>query len=224
MTYNIKGQAALWRRDHIQKIGRVIRDAEADIVGLQEVHRGTFLSRRRDQPAELEEASGMRVCFGPSFGDEHRAYGNAILTRGTIEESHVARLPGTGEPRSVFVATIAVGGARVQVFVTHLSAWGRFGRGSRLLQAEAVAHLAEASKLPFILMGDFNSNPSSAELAAFHDGKFVMSCFVEKVITHRATRQCLDYIFVDPAWSIRESRVLQTGPSDHWPLIAELER
>jgi endonuclease/exonuclease/phosphatase family metal-dependent hydrolase len=73
-------------------------------------------------------------------------------------------------------------------------------------------------------MGDFNSSPSSAELSAFHDGKIVMSCFVEKVVTHRATRQCLDYIFVDPGWSIRDARVLQTGPSDHWPLIAELER
>jgi endonuclease/exonuclease/phosphatase family metal-dependent hydrolase len=224
MTYNIKGAAALWHGDHVQKIGAVIRDAAPDIVGLQEVHRGTFLSRRRDQPAELEEASGMRVCFGPSFGDEHRAYGNAILTRGTIEESHVARLPGTGEPRSVFVATIALDKLRVQVFVTHLSAWGRFGRSARLLQAEAVARHAEASKHPFVLMGDFNSNPTGAELSAFHDGKLVTSCFVEKVVTHRATRQCLDYIFVDPAWSIRDARVLQTGPSDHWPLIAELER
>src|ERR671921_531594 len=101
MSYNIKGQAALLHGDHIREIGRVIREANADVVGLQEVHRGTFLSRRRDQPAELEEASGMKVYFGPSFGDERRSYGNAILTRLPVEETHVEPLPGKGEPRSL---------------------------------------------------------------------------------------------------------------------------
>src|SRR5579859_6455998 len=100
MTYNIKGQAALFHRDHTRQIGRLIRDAQADVVGLQELHRGTWQSRFRDQLAEIEDASGMQAYFGPSFGDEHRAYGNAILTRGRVEEYHVEALAGRGEPRS----------------------------------------------------------------------------------------------------------------------------
>lgn len=224
MTYNIKGQAALLHRDHTRKIGQVIRDANADIVGLQEVHRGTLSSRRGDQPAEIEEASGMKVWFGPSFGDDRRAYGNALLTRGNVEETRVEQLPGKGEPRSLFAATVTLNGNAFNVYVTHLAAWGRFGSKTRLQQAEAVAKHAEASKLPFILMGDFNSSPTSAELNMFHDGNLVTSCIVGHVVTHRATRQCLDYIFVDPAWKIHNANVLQTGPSDHWPLIAELER
>src|SRR5436305_14649175 len=100
MTYNIKGQAALFHRDHIDKIGRVIAAAKPDIVGLQEVHRGTWQSRRRDQVAALEAASGMKAYFGPSFGNDQKAYGNAILTNANVEESHVEALPGKGEPRS----------------------------------------------------------------------------------------------------------------------------
>lgn len=223
MSYNIKGQAALLHRDHIRDIGRVIREANADIVGLQEVHRGTFLSRRRDQPAELEQAAGMKVYFGPSFGDERRSYGNAILTRLPVEETHVEPLPGKGEPRSLFAATVDLEGSRSHVYVTHLAAWGWFGRRTRLLQAEALARHAAEAKLPFVLMGDFNTSATSAELRAFHDGNLVTSCFVGPVVTHRATRQCLDYIFVDPRWTIRDAQVLRHGPSDHWPLIAELE-
>lgn len=220
MTYNIKGQAALFHGDHVQKIGRVIRDAQPDIVGLQEVHRGTWQSRGRDQIAGLEESSGMKAWFGPSFGNETRAYGNALLTRGAVEEHHVEPLPGSGEPRSLFVATIAIDGVRLHAFVTHLVAWGRFGSKKRLLQAEAVARRAEQSKLPFIVMGDFNSGPATSELRVFHDGRIVTSCFAPDVITHRGTRQCLDYIFVDPSWQIHDARVLQQGPSDHWPLLA----
>ena len=224
MTYNIEGQAALIHRDHSRKIGRVIRDAQADVVGLQEVHRGTWQARFRDQFAEIEDASGMQAYFGRSFGDEHRAYGNAILTRGRVEEHHIEALPGRGEPRSMFAATMDVDGVRLHAYVTHLAAWGRFGASKRLKQAEAVAQFATQSTLPFVLMGDFNSGPTSPELRVFHDGKFVASCFTADVITHRATRQCLDYIFVDPAWEIRDARVLEHGPSDHWPLVVELER
>ena len=221
MTYNIKGQSALLHSDHIRKIAGVIREAGADIVGLQEVHRGTWQSRKRDQVAELEEASGMKAYFGPSFGD---AYGNAILTNGTVEEQHVEPLPGGGEPRSLFATTIDAGGVRLHAYVTHLAAWGRFGSSKRLPQAEAVAKRVQQSTLPFVLMGDFNAKPSSAELRVFLEGKFVGSCFKPDVITHRGTKQCLDYIFVDPGWEVRNARVIELGPSDHWPLIAELEK
>lgn len=222
MTYNIKGQAALFHGDHIRRIGEVIREARPDVVGLQEVHRGTWQSRFRDQIAGLEEASGLTAYFGRSFGDERRAYGNAVLTNARVEEQHVESLPGSGEPRSLFATTIAVGAVRLHAYVTHLSAWGRFGSSKRLAQAEAVAKRAAESTLPFVLMGDFNTGPTSAELRVFQDSRFVSSCFRGDIITHRGTRQCLDYIFVDPRWEVLDSRVIERGPSDHWPLIVEL--
>jgi endonuclease/exonuclease/phosphatase family metal-dependent hydrolase len=44
------------------------------------------------------------------------------------------------------------------------------------------------------------------------------------VVTYRATKQCLDYIFTDPTWRIGDARVITRGPSDHWPLLAAIER
>lgn len=224
MTYNIKGQSAVLHARHIERVAEVIRDAKPDIVGVQEMHRGTWQARFRDQAAELERLTGMQLFFGRAMGKGSSEYGNAVLTRGTIVETRIDPLPGKGEPRSMLGATIDVDGTRLIVYVTHLVAWARFGSRTRLMQAEAVARMVAKSKLPFVLMGDFNTNPTSEELRVFHDGSIVTSCVAEKIVTHRATKQCLDYIFTDPTWQIREARVIERGPSDHWPLVATIDR
>jgi endonuclease/exonuclease/phosphatase family metal-dependent hydrolase len=224
MTYNIKGHGALLRPLHIERIAEVIRETKPDIVGVQEMHRGTWKVRFRDQAAELERLTGMQLCFGRAMGKGSSEYGNAVLTRGAIVDTRIDPLPGAGEPRSMLGATIDVDGVRLIAYVTHLAAWARFGLRTRLRQAEAVAWLVTKSELPFVLMGDFNTSPTSEELRVFHDGTIVTSCFVGKVVTHRATKQCLDYIFTDPTWLIRDAKVIARGPSDHWPLLAAIER
>lgn len=222
MSYNIKGHGSLFRDRHLEEIALVIREAKPDVVGIQELHRRTLRARYRDQLAELESNTGMRACFGRSLLRKSGEYGNAILVRGEITESEVLPLPGKGEPRTVLRAALQLGGLAIDVFVTHLVAWGRLERRTRALQAAAVASITERAKRPFVLMGDFNTTPKSEELAAFHDGKLVSSCFPAGAITHRATRQCLDSIFADPRWEVVASRVVDAGPSDHWPLVADL--
>ena len=222
MTYNIKGQAALLRGGHIARIASVISDVRPDLVGLQEVHRSSWQSRFRDQAAELQQLTGLTLAFGRAMGNRRSEYGNAILTRGRVSDVRVEVLPGRGEPRSLIAATVEIDDLQLRAFVTHLAAWGRFGFRTRLLQAQAVAALTGQSDLPFLLAGDFNSDPRSEELAVFQNTAFVSSCFVDTVVTHRATKKCLDYIFVHPGWQIRSAEVLQRGPSDHWPLVAEI--
>jgi endonuclease/exonuclease/phosphatase family metal-dependent hydrolase len=224
MTYNIKGHGTLLRPAHIEGIAAVIAEEKPDIIGVQELHRGSWKARFHDQAAELERLTGLNLAFGKAMAKGSSEYGNAILTRGRIADAHIAPLPGSGEPRTVLAATVELDGVAIDTYVTHLAAWGRFGTKTRLAQAEAVANIAASSTRPFILTGDFNSNPTSAELRVFHSGDLVMSCFVDPIVTHRATRQCLDYIFVDPSWQIRQANVVRRGPSDHWPLVAELER
>jgi endonuclease/exonuclease/phosphatase family metal-dependent hydrolase len=224
MTYNIKGHGGLLRRTHLDGIAQVIVETQPDVVGLQEVHRGGWKARGVDQAAELERLTGMQLAFGLSMAKGKSEYGNAVLTRGRITATNVSPLPGKGEPRTLLGVTIELDGRQLLAYVTHLAAWGGFGAKTRLVQAQAVAELTSSSTLPFVLTGDFNSNPTSDELRVFHDGALVTSCFADAVVTHRATRQCLDYIFVDRGWQIRSSEVVTRGPSDHWPLVAELER
>ena len=222
MSYNIRGQAALYGSAHLERIASVIRAVDPDVVALQEVHRGTWKSRYRDQLAEISERTGLRAAFGASIDLGRGHYGNAVLTRGEILHTVVHPLPGGGEARTMLEALVELEGGVLTVYSTHLAAWGFWGRRTRVRQAARAARIVRRSRIPFILAGDFNSEPSTRELAWFEKDTRLISCFSAPSATHRVTRQCLDYIFVDRRWEIENARVIAEGPSDHWPIIAEL--
>lgn len=223
MSYNAEGHAALFREDHLQRLAEVIVAQQADIVGLQEIHRGTWQARFRDQAMELARLTGMNAYFGPSFTIFGGQYGNAVLTRGRIVQARVFNLPSVGEPRSLLQATIDIDGSRMNFFVTHLASWGKINRKSRLEQIQCIAEHVRRSTLPYIVVGDFNATPATPEFQWFRHSALVYLCGETGVSTHRLTGQQLDYIFADPGWQLRSGRVLLSGPSDHWPLLAEIE-
>lgn len=223
MTYNIQGQAARLRADHIERIARLIEEVQPDVVGLQEVHRGGWQARSQDQAAELERRTGMHLAFGHAFGAAGHEFGNAVLTRGSILESRVHRLPGRGEPRSLLECSLDIRGARLDFCVTHLAAWGPLGARTRARQATEVARIVESLQGPVVLTGDFNANPATPALRPLHQGPLMLSCFRGDEVTHGRTRQCLDSILVDRRWRILHTEVRREGPSDHWPMIVQLE-
>ena len=59
MSYNIQGHGALLGRRYLEGIARVIRRARPEVVGLQEVHRGTWAARFGDQVRILARITGM---------------------------------------------------------------------------------------------------------------------------------------------------------------------
>ncbi|MFN2238729.1 MAG: endonuclease/exonuclease/phosphatase family protein [Thermoanaerobaculia bacterium] len=224
MSYNIRGgQAALQGTSYVDSIGDLIALSGADVVGLQDVHRETWRSRFRDQAEELRARTGFDLAFAPSMDLGRGACGNALLTRGTILHTFTHRLPGKGEPRTMLEALVELRGGVFTAYVTHLAASGRHGSVARLRQASHASRLVRRSRLPFVLASDFNSPPTSRELRMFSDRSRIVSC-LEAVAKGEMTGECLDYIFVDPQWSVTKAHALAGGPSDHSPLIAELER
>ena len=224
MTYNIQGQAARIRADHIERIARLIVAVQPDVVGLQEVHRGGWQARSRDQAAEIERLTGMHLVFGAALSNSRRAFGNAILTSGRILQSKVHPLPGRGEPRVLLACSIEAGGILVNACVTHLAAWGPLGARTRGEQASEVARLVEKLRGPVILTGDFNADPAKRELWPLHQGPLMLSCFRGDEVTYARTKQCLDSILIDRQWRVTHAEVRREGPSDHGPMIAEMER
>ncbi len=225
MSWNIKGRGARSRAQHIEEVAETIVALDPDVVGLQEVHRLTRNAGGIDQFETLQRLTGLQGTFGRSFErNDGGDYGNAVLTRGRVITSDVHLLPGTGEPRTMLASTVELDGQRFVFYVTHLSAWGRLGRKNRMLQTAVATEIITGGDSPFVLAGDFNTGPSAAELRQFHGGDLVISCFAKPSITHRTTRSCLDYIFVDPGWEVTASEIVKKGPSDHWPLLAQLRR
>ena len=221
MTYNIQGHAAIRRADHVPKLAEVIAAAAPDVVGLQEVHCRTraYAGHQGEQLADL---TGLNLVFGKACAMDGGDYGNAILTRGKIVRSHTYPLPGSGEPRSLLQADLELNGAAFTFFVTHLAAWGRLLRNARLRQIAELGDITARGSLPHLLVGDFNVAPAAEEMRVLLTHGHLRLCGEQREPTFPMTRQRLDYVFCDPRWELLRSEVIHRGPSDHWPVVADL--
>ncbi|HXG59675.1 MAG TPA: endonuclease/exonuclease/phosphatase family protein [Thermoanaerobaculia bacterium] len=222
MTYNIRGDAAARRPDHIPKIAETIAAIQPDLVALQEVHCRNRFSARADQAAQIAGLTGLNVHFGRSCEMEGGDYGNAVLTRGSIESARVHPLPGSGEPRSLLETGVRIDGAEIAFFVTHLAAWGRLLRRARLEQIAVLGDIIGRATMPHLLAGDFNVPPPAGEMRTLLGHGHLRLCGDAREATFPLTRQRLDYIFGGPGWEVIDSEVVRRGPSDHWPVTATL--
>ncbi len=224
MTYNIEGDAELLKgSSHIDEIARVINEVNPDIVGLNEVHRGTWQARFHDQIARLQQLTHMNGVFGRSYSEVGGAFGNAMLTRGQIVAADVHNLPCAGEPRSLLATTVRIDHADIQFFVGHVASWGGLNRSTRDKQLECIGSHVRVSPYPHILTGDFNAPPEATEMARFRRLNTTLQiCGAGLPPTQRVMNKRIDYIFADRGWQVRSARVLEAGPSDHFPVIAEL--
>ena len=222
MTYNIAGHDQLYDPNHIRKIAAVIREVKPDIVGLQEVHRKTWQSRFHDQAKELHELTGLNIFFGrvtekSEEVSETRSSLAAISLSVTIHP-----LPSVGEPRSLIESVIRIDGATINVYVTHLTSWGRLKSASRDEELVCIAKHVRTSRYPYLLLGDFNAPPDRVEMRKFRKLNAAQICGEEIGVTIPMLNERIDYIFADYGWEVRSARVLEIGPSDHYPVIAEL--
>lgn len=136
-----------------------IREAGADLVGLQEVDMGTWRSGGRDTLAGMLAATGFAYGhFIPAMDYDGGRYGCALLSRYPILSFDCFPLEcGDREPRAVGRAVIDVDGRRLTFLNTHLS---------YETPADRVPQFARLRELlpeqgPFILTADFNTEDFS---------------------------------------------------------------
>jgi endonuclease/exonuclease/phosphatase family metal-dependent hydrolase len=149
----------------------VIRAADPDVIGLQEVDRFWARSGYQDEPEVLASALGMpHRCYAANLdhpADEHadrpHQYGTLILSRFPILTCRNTLLPrsGSGEQRGFTLAALDVGGVPLQFYNTHL----HITAADRLLQTAAIAEALDAAAPGArILVGDLNARPATPEL------------------------------------------------------------
>ena len=108
----------------------------------------------------------MKFVFHPAMHVAEEKYGDAVLTRLPMRTIKTGPLPSHGEPRGAIWCEIQHDGRKLNVFTTHLGV----RRGERLRQLETLlgdewlGH-ADCRDRDLILMGDFNSIPSSPVFA-----------------------------------------------------------
>jgi endonuclease/exonuclease/phosphatase family metal-dependent hydrolase len=232
LTFNIRHGKGIDGQLSLQRTADVIKHANADMIGLNEVDK--HFSKRSafiDQAAWLAKELCMEYAYGPAIsiqkGKEEivRQYGNVLLTRFPIVEWHnhlFNILPGIIEGRSLLETKVLIEDRIVRVFVTHLSLAPFLHRK----QTQKVIQRVRHSDSPVIVMGDWNMKPHSKGWNQI--ARHLTDVWTAKKEENGNTfpsyrpRNRLDYIFVSSHFQIMSSEVLTTCPeaSDHLPVVA----
>ncbi|OLO28196.1 hypothetical protein BTR23_18115 [Alkalihalophilus pseudofirmus] len=230
LSFNIRHGLGTDRRVDLHRIAKIIKQSDADIIGLNEVDK-SFSKRSHfiDQTSWLAEQLQMESIFAPAISIrsrkvEQREYGNALFSRYPIKDTkkHIVRLrPFLCEPRSIIESTIQINQTLVKALVTHFSLHPLLRRK----QLNKVLELS-TSELPTLLMGDFNCRPYSRDYNKLVSS-FNNTCDkrIQKELGTYPSRKPkfqLDYIFVNDQFDVIYSDVITTykEASDHLPITS----
>jgi endonuclease/exonuclease/phosphatase family metal-dependent hydrolase len=173
LTWNLWWRFGPWS-ERRAAIAAVIREAQPDVCGLQEV----AVDGEDDLTAELAQELGMHLAWLPSPEPERwharlpgcsAAVGNAILSRWPLEGGFELALPAGGsgdESRTAIARTVRSPDGDVPFATTQLTA-APWDSAVRIAQVEAlVERLAElpGADYPVVLTGDMNAEPDSDEI------------------------------------------------------------
>lgn len=259
MTYNIahgRGQAKQnWgeqaddhRSDRLADIALLIKDANADVVVLNEVDFDAFWSGHANQAQIIARLAGYQHRV------EHRnmdaslplfrmRFGNAVLSRYPIIEAKQVAFPGyrwwetlsAGKKQAAVCMILLPDGRRVRVLGVHLE---HRSEAVRLASAKVIHELAASDQPILIATGDFNSTRLGYPKAGPIDGQTAVSFLLDKhgwltapgeqvrpTFPVTGPDREIDWIMIDPFHGGRVDHWRTAGAmqSDHLAVIAEIE-
>lgn len=208
----------------LERIARVLRPLDADVITLQEIDRGVDRTERVDQARRLGELLGMEAHFGAFMPYQGGEYGMAVLTRLPVLGVTNVRLPDGEEPRTALDVRVAVGpeGRPLSVVGIHFYRTPE----ERLAQADSLIAYFEDVDHPAVLAGDFNSQRGDRILRRLRESWSVLDKDDgDFTFPADAPVREIDFVMVRPAenFEIREHRVVEElVASDHRPLLVVL--
>ena len=219
LSYNIHGCIGLDRREDPDRILDVIRQADADIVGLQEVHSEDALDE--DFLQKLENLPYHSVLYGKTMRKPTADYGNVLLLRKEPERIERVELPSErGEPRGAIVADTTFNETALRVIVTHLDI-NIFGRKKQI--AALLQHLPTDGNC--VLLGDLNEWFPAWPYFRNFAKRFT---HISRLRTFPVAPSlfALDRIAISGAARLAHFETIQTATarraSDHKPLLCDL--
>ncbi|GEP96694.1 endonuclease/exonuclease/phosphatase family protein [Chitinophaga cymbidii] len=233
MTYNIHAAAppALPGTTDLNAIADVIKQANPDIVFLQEVDKNTGRNGYSgDQAAELAAMTQMNFTFFSAIPYQRGFYGVAVLSKYPLKGIKKYLLPKElpeHEQRVLGVAMVDLPGVdSIAVAVTHLQ---HNSAAARVLQINKVAEILGAIRQPLLLGGDMNEKPDAADFFSVFDGAFTRTCMgvnCPNTFSAQVPSSIIDYLAFRPAqaFTISTHQVInERAASDHLPVLAELK-
>ncbi len=251
LDWNVQGGQGTDGVIDFDRIIDVIRAEDPDIVTLQELHDNTDVGGENQWQRLLDAFPEYEPHFACSDRNAYGGVaGNLILSRFPIEERLTHPLPpydanspanrscpleAAASPvrRSMGGARIDVGGTDVRVYTTHLSPGLTDPSVTRRQeQARNALDKLPASLLttPMLLTGDFNLRPDdtirfwTAEEGWYDAWTEVMPNIGEDAITYPGDTEDarIDYVYATSGFDVEAAHTVQTGASDHLPVVVDL--
>lgn len=208
----------------LEAIADVIKEADADVVGIQEVDVNVSRSEMVDQAKRLAELTGTHYFFSKGIDLEKGEYGVLILSKHKIlnPRRYDLPMPVKSENRSLAVVELEMpGGKKIAFANSHFDLKDK----NKVAQAQFVNEIAANYAYPVIFMGDLNAYPDSEPIKLL-EKQFVRNKKDNKpTFPNTGAKQEIDYIMVSKPtkFSWKKYEVVDASyPSDHLPLYAEI--
>lgn len=218
----------------IEMIAKMMKELDADVVGMNEVDSVTTRTSREHQVKKLaEKMGGWHYYYGRAMPYQGGAYGNAIVLSPSYKktgEYRIAIPKGSGsEPRSCAV----VKSDKFVYMATHLDVKNEAARleGARLITEWAKDNYGN-SDMPVFLCGDMNCEPSDAPIVQLKKDWQLISV-TDNTYPSRGATKCIDFIFVlknkaqveavGSAVPLEFEHGRVTDASDHLPVYADVK-
>lgn len=233
VTYNIHKCVGLDRLQRPERVAEVLREIDADIIGLQEVVCIPEGKAERNQAQYIADALAMEYRMGIARPLKNGVYGNVLLSRfpflsaRTFDLSHPGR-----EKRGCLHADVAVTGSlTLHIYNAHLgTALAERRHQARHMMRELTLTLDQQNGAR-ILLGDFNdwtrSLPSKLFSAHFSGEDIRGKLRPKRTYPGILPFVHLDHIYYDEGFVLQGARTHKSRmaliASDHLPLVADFQ-
>ena len=224
---------------HLHKIAAQITEADLDIVVLNEVDFNASWSGGRNQARLIAEKSGFPYVAElynidivlPFFKLQ---FGNAILSKLPLKDLQAIELPHVKRwevylagKKNALEATVDFQGREVRIVTIHLETRDK---AVRMESVEILLDRINQSDIPYILLGDFNSQrsepgtESTAVETLITRGGFKTDTVAEswKTLPSESPKYGIDWILANAPLETYNSRIINSPLSDHLMVIGEV--
>lgn len=226
MSYNTHYCVGMDGKKNCAAIAEVIKKADPDIVGLQEIADQTMAEK-------LERLTGMHVVFGESLP----GYGDAILSKYPFEYLGNYSIPSASASRYQVMAALIDFSAKsqeigkVRLINTHFDWLNTPGsRHARLATVDMIeeVYFKEPTVPTTILTGDLNSLPDRDVIRRLEKYGWINSSANGTYYTAPSVKPTsqIDYILYRAGsdWKVSKFQVMYGElSSDHLPVVADFE-
>jgi endonuclease/exonuclease/phosphatase family metal-dependent hydrolase len=232
-TYNVHKCVGIDRRFSPERIVEVLREVDADIIALQEVHCRGRSSRREDQAEFIADELRVEYRLGPNRQLNGGSYGNATLSRLPISMAENYDISvHKYEPRGCLRTEIMIGNEKpVHFFNVHMgtSFFERRKQVHKLLAEHVLENPHHRGER--LIAGDFNEWTSGLTTRLFkaNFNSLDARLHLGKNRTYPGLMPVvhLDHVYFDERIRLVNAYIHRSKTSliasDHLPIVADFE-